>query len=80
MRFGARLQLLQGLWIHMGSPHVELQVEAFLQCVGAFHHDIEGLDVADGDVALRQDLGLGVVEVNPDKNVELFGQDVLPSP
>jgi hypothetical protein len=31
-------------------------------------------------VALRHDLGPGVVEVNPDKNVKLFGQDVLPSP
>jgi hypothetical protein len=34
----------------------------------------------DGDVALREDLGAGVVEVHADKNVELIGQDVLPSP
>lgn len=59
----------------MGGPHVEFQVQAFLQGIGAFHHHIKGLDAVDSDVALRQDLGLGVVEVNADKNIELIGQD-----
>jgi hypothetical protein len=33
-----------------------------------------------GDVALRLDLGPGVVKVNTDENVKFVGQDVLPSP
>ena len=74
------MQLLQSLRIHVGAPHIELQVQAFLQRIGAFHHHVQGLDAVDSDVALCQDLGPGVVEVNADKNIELIGQDVVPSP
>ena len=77
---GAVLELFQGFGINVGFGDVQLQVQAFFQGVGAFHHDVEGLDAVDGDVALREDLGAGVVEVHADKNVELIGQDVLPSP
>jgi hypothetical protein len=75
MRLGAGLQQPQGFRVDAGVPHVQFQVEVVLQGVGAFHHNIEGLDAVDGDVALGENLGLRVVEIYTDQNAELFGQD-----
>ena len=51
---------------------VRLKVETLLQRVGAFDHNVKGLDAVYGDVALGDNLGTGVVEIHADKNMLSF--------
>jgi hypothetical protein len=75
MGLGAGVQLPHCFGINAGIPHVQFQIQVVLQGVGAFHHDVEGLDAVYGDVAFGENLGPCVVEVYTDKNAELIGQD-----
>lgn len=79
MRFGARLQLAQGFGVDPGMPHVQFEDKIVPQGVGALHHNVKGLDAVNGDVALGENLGPGVVEIYADKNAELIGHGGVPS-
>jgi hypothetical protein len=78
-RFAAGLQQAQGFWINPGMAHVQFEDEVVPEGIGSLHHDVESLDAVNGDVALGEDPGFGVVEVYADKNAELFGQGPAPS-
>jgi hypothetical protein len=79
MRCGAGLQLAQGFGVDAGVPHVQFEDKIVPQGVGSFHHNIKGLDAVNGDVALGENLGLGMVEIDADENAELIGQGQEPS-
>ena len=67
-RFGARLQLAQGLGVHARMAHVHFEAEVAPQGIGPLHNNIKGLDAVNGDVALGQDLGFSAVDIYADKN------------
>lgn len=74
MRFRAGLELAKGFGVNAGMAHVQFQEEVVPQGVGAFHHNVQCLDAVNGDVALGENAGRGVVEIEPDKNAEFVGQ------
>ena len=76
---GAGLELAKGFGVNAGMAHVQFQGKVRFKGVGALHHNIKGLDAVNGDVAFGEDVGLGVVEVQADKNAEFFGQGETPS-
>lgn len=78
-RFGAGLQLAQGVGVDAGMSHIQFEDKVVPQGVGSPHHNIEGLDAVNSDVAFGQNLGFGVVEIYADKNAELVGQGQVPS-
>lgn len=66
--------------VHPGAGNVQFQVQASPEGVGTLCHYIEGVDAVNGDMPRCNHLGLAVVQIHPDYDVQLRVQVVKPSP